>query len=357
MELLLILLFASIVAGNVDITQQKNQYWSEHGLQNPPFRLRQLADVSLLYFNSSREIRAVLLFTIASPASIPVVLPRVLENLASFLSQDQLDTNGNRATTLAEHTLVATTNMEAQQGCDRLNEKYKHKCYELDHGFNAAVQDHLELSRTKAHAYSIGLSRIKSMVDLISLGYDVLYFDLHHYFFKNPLRYMYTHTTAPIVISATPSSVCQPLSPAPDGSLPDDHHRLDIAFVRSTPSTFRCIYNWLYWSSHTLHEVEGKPLDHHTFRKVMQECVTSLGTSVLSVSYLNPEHFPSECNAKCGCRGGTPVERQPDGKCPTDVMSNWVGMIFSCSDSAANLGTLLDTYATMYRDAGLTLVV
>ncbi|GIL74904.1 hypothetical protein Vretimale_2524 [Volvox reticuliferus] len=357
MKMLFILFFASLVAGNVDITHQKNYYWSEQGLENPSQGLLQVADWSLLYFNTSREIRPVLLFTIATPASIPVVLPQVLENLASFLSQDQMDANGNRATTLAEHTLVASTNIEAHHGCGRLTEKYHHKCHEFDHKFNGAVYDHLELSQTKAHAYSIGLSRIKYLVDMVSLGYDVFYFDLHHYFFKNPLRYMYTHTTTPIVVSATPSSVCQPLSAAPDGSLPDEHHRLDIAFVRSTPSTFRCLYNWLYWSTHTMHEAEDKPLDHHTFRTVMQECVSSLGTSVLSVSYLNPEHFPSECNAKCGCRGGAPVERPPDGKCPTEVMSNWVGMIFSCSDSATSLGSLIDKYASMYRDAGLTLVV
>ena len=35
-----------------------------------------------------------------------------------------------------------------------------------------------------------------------------------------------------------------------------------------------------------------------------QECVTSLGTNVLSVQYLNPEAFPNDCASKCGCQGG-----------------------------------------------------
>jgi hypothetical protein len=59
----------------------------------------------------------------------------------------------------------------------------------------------------------------------MSLGYDVLYFDLHHYFFQNPLRYLYDHTTAPLVTTG-PAAVCAVPQLGADGALPTDHHRL-----------------------------------------------------------------------------------------------------------------------------------
>ncbi|GFR42872.1 hypothetical protein Agub_g3863 [Astrephomene gubernaculifera] len=337
----------------VDINAQKGQYWGEKGLANPSRRLREIADFALLYFNATTEFRAVLLFTIATPASKDNVLPRLLENLASFKSHDQVDTNGNDATSLAEHTIVGTTNMDTQHACDKLAEKHRQKCYELDHGFNQGAQGLLSAANSKVHAYSVGLSRIKALIDLISMGYDVLYFDLHHYFFQNPLKYMYSHTRAPLVVSGTPSSGCRQLQSGPDGSLPDDHHRLDIAFMRSGPAAFRCMYNWLYWSTHTAHDVNDRPLDHHTFRNVMQECVLSLGKQVMSVEYLSPAAFPSECATKCGCRADNPVQPAPDGSCSKDDMSSWVGYLFSCTPNPADLDALLLKYGTMYRNAGI----
>ncbi|KXZ45399.1 hypothetical protein GPECTOR_55g305 [Gonium pectorale] len=243
--------------------------------------------------------------------------------------------------------------MDTQLACDKLAEKYHQKCYELDHGFNQGIQDLLDVSRTKAQAYSVGLSRIKTLVDLISMGYDVLYFDAHQYFFRNPLKYMYTRTTAHVVVSGTPKSGCSPQVPGPNGELPDEHHRLDIAFVRTTPATFRCIYNWLYWSMYTSHDVNDKPLDHHTFRNVMQECVTTLGMSVLSVGYLDPHAFPSECHTKCGCLHGQPVVAAADGSCPKEGMDQWVGYLLSCSGNAANLDGLMAKYSAMYSNAGI----
>ncbi|PNH03839.1 hypothetical protein TSOC_010065, partial [Tetrabaena socialis] len=158
-----------------------------------------------------------------------------------------------------------------------------------------------------------GLDTVMSKYSAM-VGYDVLYFDAHQYFFQHPLQHIYRHhPTANVVVSPTS---CQPPVLGPDGSLPDDHHHLDIVFLRSTPSSFRCLFNWLYWSTHTTHDVNDRPLDHHTFRQVMQECVMSLGSAVMSVQYLDPVAFPSECNAKCGCANGGPIEFSPDGTCP-----------------------------------------
>jgi hypothetical protein len=121
-----LLLYATVVVAHVDISQQKMRYWGERGLENPSRRLRELADWSLLYFNTSRAMRPVLLFTIATPASTSGVLSRVLENLDKFKSNDQFDVNGSPTTSLAEHTLVASTSMDAQRGCDSLTERYHH---------------------------------------------------------------------------------------------------------------------------------------------------------------------------------------------------------------------------------------
>ena len=41
-------------------------------------------------------------------------------------------------------------------------------------------------------------------------------------------------------------------------------------FLRTGPAVFRCLYNWLYWSSHGQHDPGEKPLDHFTWRTVMQ---------------------------------------------------------------------------------------
>ncbi|PNW83405.1 hypothetical protein CHLRE_05g244400v5 [Chlamydomonas reinhardtii] len=243
--------------------------------------------------------------------------------------------------------------MAVQLGCDALSQTYHQKCYELDHFLNAGVEDILALSKTKAHAYSLGLSRIKALVDLVSLGYDVFYFDLHHVFFRNPLAYLYANTSAPVVVSGTPASGCRPLAAGPGGRLPVDHHRLDIVFIRSQPSTFRCLYNWLYWSTHTTHDVGDKPLDHHTFRNTMQECVTSLGVSVISVQYLDPHAFPSNCATKCGCRTNSPVDPVRPGtpgansSCPPEVMSQWVGYLLGCSGSPAALEADMVRYGEM----------
>ncbi|KAG2431435.1 hypothetical protein HXX76_009450 [Chlamydomonas incerta] len=159
---------------------------------------------------------------------------------------------------------------------------------------------------------------------------------------------MYTQTTAPVVVSGTPSSGCRPLSAGSDGKLPDDHHRLDIVFIRSQPSSFRCLYNWLYWSTHTAHDVNDKPLDHHTFRNTMQECVSSLGTSVVNVGYLDPHAFPSDCATKCGCNNNSPVEPGPDGNCPKEAMAKWVGYLLGCSGSNPALDASMIKYQNMW---------
>ncbi len=44
----------------------------------------------------------------------------------------------------------------------------------------------------------------------------------------------------------------------------------DLMFFRSGPAVFRCLYNWLYWSSHGQHDPGEKPLDHFTWRTVIQ---------------------------------------------------------------------------------------
>ena len=116
---------ASAQAQAVDITQQKNNLWGERGLSNPSRRIRDIADNALLYFNATTEMRPVLLFTIATPASLNTTLPRLLANLASFKSNDQVDTYGH-VTTLAEHTIVASTSMPVQLGCDSLQRLYQH---------------------------------------------------------------------------------------------------------------------------------------------------------------------------------------------------------------------------------------
>ena len=87
------------------------------------------------------------------------------------------------------------------------------------------------------HLQNVGYCKVRAAPP--HAGYDVFYFDLHHIFFQNPLKYMYTQTTAPVVVSGTPASGCRPLAAGPDGRLPDDHHRLDILFIRSQPSSFR----------------------------------------------------------------------------------------------------------------------
>ncbi|KAG2430888.1 hypothetical protein HXX76_009861 [Chlamydomonas incerta] len=301
-------------------------------------------------------MRSVVLLTIATPASINGTLRRVLANLASFKGKEQIDTYGHD-TSLAEHTIVASTSMAVQLGCDALSQTYHQRCYELDHLLNAGIDDILALSKSKAHAYSLGLSRIKALVDLVSLGYDVFYFDLHHVFFRNPLQHLYTRTTAPVVVSGTPASGCRPLVVGADGRLPDDHHRLDIVFIRSQPSSFRCLYNWLYWSTHTAHDVNDKPLDHHTFRNTMQECVRALGDSVIRVEYLDPHVFPSNCATKCGCKNKVPVEPgpgPPGGSCPPDVSSQWVGYLLGCSGGAAALEADMVKYANMWEAANAT---
>ncbi len=170
----------------------------------------------------------------ATPSSVKGVLPRVLENLDSFKREDQIDTNG-WATSLAEHTIVLSTNHEAHEGCRKLSEKFKNKCFEFEHGFNNGVQDHFTLNTQ--HAANIGLSRIKVLTDLVSLGYDIFYFDLHQYFFQHPLKYLYAHTKGSFVVSSTKCVAAQQNA---DGSLPDDHHHLDLIFLRSNPAAFRC---------------------------------------------------------------------------------------------------------------------
>lgn len=170
----------------------------------------------------------------ATPSSVKGVLPKVLENLDSFKREDQIDTNG-WATSLAEHTIVLSTNHEAHEGCRRLSEKFKNKCFEFEHGFNNGVQDHFTLNTQ--HAANIGLSRIKVLTDLVSLGYDIFYFDLHQYFFQHPLKYLYANTKGSIVVSSTKCVAAQQNA---DGSLPDNHHHLDLIFLRSNPAAFRC---------------------------------------------------------------------------------------------------------------------
>ncbi|KAG2445037.1 hypothetical protein HYH02_008905 [Chlamydomonas schloesseri] len=303
----------------------------------------------------------------------------MLASLAGFKGGGQTDAYGH-GTSLAEHTIVASTSLPVQLGCDALQQTYHNRCYELDHSLNAGVEDLLALSKSKAHAYSLGLSRIKMLVDLVALGYDVLYFDLHHVFFRNPLTHLYAHTTAPVVVSGTPASGCRPLAVGAGARLPADHHRLDLVFIRSQPSSFRCLYNWLYLSTHTQHDVGDRPLDHYTFRSAMQECVASLGQSTLSVQYLDPHAFPSNCATKCGCKNQSPVPESTGhspaaptqgasgaaaaegpvgggrggggvGSCPPEVVSQWVGYALACSGSSTALAADMARYSEMWEAA------
>jgi hypothetical protein len=43
--------------------------------------------------------------------------------------------------------------------------------------------------------------------------------------------------------------------------------------------------------------------------------VTALTRSVMTVEYLNPEHFPNQCTSPCGCRDGSLLQLGGDGKC------------------------------------------
>lgn len=122
--MLSILLFATYAAARASVVQQKDQYWAEDGLANPSRRLLHSADGSMMYFNTTSEVRTVLLCTIATPASFPAVLPRVLDNLARLESQNQLNALGN-PTDLAKHTIVSTTNKDAQEKCMRLAEIFR----------------------------------------------------------------------------------------------------------------------------------------------------------------------------------------------------------------------------------------
>ncbi|KAG2498690.1 hypothetical protein HYH03_003430 [Edaphochlamys debaryana] len=338
---------------------QRDKYWHEHGLVNPSRNLRDQVDWGFGYYPSTasdgtNETRSFVLMTIATPASIAAgVLSTLLESLSKQTAPHQTNPFGT-GTQLSEHTIVATTSHDAQMGCAKEElQKYKHKCYELDHEFNQGLQDFAALGQSKEHAYTVAISRIKTLVDIVSLGYDVLYFDPHHIFFQNPLDYMYTKTKAHLVISPTPASQCKRLVQAPGAPLPDDHHKLDMIFMRSGPGTFRCLYNWVYYATHNNVELVDKPLDHHTFRTVFQDCISSLGSDIMSVEYLDPAAFPADCHTKCGCASEVPAAPGATGDCPKEVMEKWVGYLFSCAPNAQALHDEMVKYGDMYTRTGL----
>ncbi|KAG2498689.1 hypothetical protein HYH03_003429 [Edaphochlamys debaryana] len=339
----------------------RNRLWNEHGLVGPKYSLKESADWGFGYFNATSavggptEIRSFVLFTIASPATTPKVLPALLSSLFSLGGQPSAQQTNpfGKWTMLTEHLIVGTTNSEAQAAClDRaLQGKYLHKCYDLDHEYNLELQDVATLSKSKLHAHTVAVSRIKALVDIVSLGYDVLYFDPHHIFFQNPLQYLYTYTRAHLVVSPTPASKCKKLVIPPGGQLPEDHHKLDLIFMRSGSGTFRCLYNWIYHVTRNDASVDDRPLDHFTFRRVMQECMNALGPELLAVEYLDPTAFPADCHTQCGCANDAPAAALPNGDCSREVMDKWVGFLFSCAGNSTNLFQSMSRYASMYTNA------
>ncbi|KAG2498315.1 hypothetical protein HYH03_003576 [Edaphochlamys debaryana] len=208
------------------------------------------------------------------------------------------------------------------------------------------------------------LGLIKRLTDFLSMGYDVLWFEPDRVWFKHPVAAIYEAAAALGADMLLPASSCSPPDLSRGARLDDRPQHLDLLFIRSTPGTVRCMFQWLWHLSSPPVQPHDHFLNAQHFAPVLSECL-----SFAKIRYLPTSAFPPFCAARCGCKDGQPqgepgltsvlsgiggVNGTATCSCTKEQLSNMVSVSFPClrEGRPQHMAAYTGQYKVLVREIG-----
>ncbi|KAG2482415.1 hypothetical protein HYH03_018650 [Edaphochlamys debaryana] len=194
---------------------------------------------------------------------------------------------------------------------------------------------------------------VKRLTDLVSLGYDVLWFEPDRVWFRHPLAWLVPYADSVGADVLLPSPTCQ--EPAPGSGVDPRPVHLDLIYIRSTPGTVRCMYQWVWYLSSAQVTSHDHVLSAEHFATALNKCL-----DYVSIRYLPTSAFPPFCAGRCGCNAGAPVGEPGTGSvldangtptvsCAREQAREWVSMAFTCVHPVAARAAHMDAYTRLYN--------
>ncbi|EIE22961.1 hypothetical protein COCSUDRAFT_41969 [Coccomyxa subellipsoidea C-169] len=255
---------------------------------------------------------------------------------------------------LTNHALVMGLGKGAKSICEGLNGRYSHHCVQST---NWPGHD-TEYETGDAWHVAAELHKLELILNILTLGYSVLYVDVDHVFYRNPMHHL--------------------LSLQADIGLPDNHCELtndnttatkdskfdqdsSLIFAHSGPRAVRFIYDWIAQHKHDVHRQDGLIRhDQVLFNEVLAphflRDAGGGGDAFVRIRKLSQDRFPSWCSGPCGCAGRSKVapvsfakEEDPlEGirggvlECPESTVDQWLTFHYSCAKSGPEKEVLMD---------------
>ncbi|PNW84175.1 hypothetical protein CHLRE_04g224300v5 [Chlamydomonas reinhardtii] len=252
---------------------------------------------------------------------------------------------------LAAH-LVATV-MTLPNGtadsCTRVSQPYGARCVPI----TCPMFTHENYGYKSPPFYALSFAKIQTILDALTLNFDVFFLDGDQVFFRNPLPYFMARPDVDVMVSGE----CQ----RRDDTIPLDRfprvaNNIGVLYFRARPMVARAVVNWMAWLVN-LAQWSRPSLDQSTFGAAMEWMSTDLGTKVLSLSMLLGETFSQWCMGPCGCnttrlpmgqRGQSPG-RGPDGMCPVATVRQWVSFHVPCDGDMNQKARTMRELLAMYQ--------
>ncbi|KAG2496842.1 hypothetical protein HYH03_005247 [Edaphochlamys debaryana] len=263
----------------------------------------------------------------ASLLDVEPVFLKTLQNIVITLPD-------NRITNLARVHMIHPLSTSAMGLCRKLQDQYGNGCAPGFENTFPAVQESQANSSHMAFLsggfFVVGYAKMGIMINLLSLGYDVLFVDSDHVYFRNPIPAFYTSYKADLY---TALEHCRNLDTQdgvvqfPDKVVPN----ISTLFARATGAVMRCLMNWFF----AMISCAGKNewcWDQYKFKGSMELCMRGMSYNHFTLGFLSPEKFASLCHGTCGCdalgmprvvwRGGR-GDPAYEETCPARVVKKW----------------------------------
>lgn len=309
----------------------------------PKKELREKVEAAAIPTKGSKGFVVV---TISNSHALQTVFEPFLESMDA---QKVVLPNGT-IRTMTTNLLVVTAGYESGMLCEQAAKKHGHQCH-IDYTLGSLIGEG-QTSFDGDHTWhKIGFGKVKLLLDIVTLGYDLLFLDSDVVVYKEIQPYFEKLG----VDVAVPADEC---TATIDGSLPADlRMNIGVLYIKASHMSVNCAYRWWLSMHHYTVMGHGWPWDQTNFETKFLPCMRSLGGSV----HLMPARaFPQHCQGACGCRfqsanstKGAAVEMDAAGNCPADLVKDWFAMHVCCAGALHQKVDLMRTFQGMPKAVGL----
>ncbi|KAK9835027.1 hypothetical protein WJX81_005124 [Elliptochloris bilobata] len=281
------------------------------------------------------------------------LLPRFLKAVKHTLTGD-----------VSNHVVVVALGPSARNVCSGLTARYSHQCVE-DPSWDGPEGQYDIGDEWFA---AVSMNKLELVLNVMTLGYSVLWMDLDVVAYRNPLPYLIGLS----VDVAVPNSRCAdthdevPLSAG--APLEQD---TGLLYADANPRALRFVYDWLRVQRHYRHKLAVEPTLAHDgaiFNMATGPHIQNAFEGqkpLVRIHQLSQDRFSSWCTGPCGCAGTDVVEPvewthdeddEDEGvssgslECPEGAMAERLTMHLACAKSLAEKEVLVDVIHTLIED-------